>query len=88
MDLELLKYLSGLGVGGVIAAFALSYARKDSLDFQKAWQQQSEAWKGQTAILVDLVQETAKALATHTTMIGAALARLERAEHSHRRDER
>ena len=55
MDLETVKFLASLGVGGVLAGIMFFVYRKDA----NQWQ---EAWKGQTQILVQVVKENTAAV--------------------------
>lgn len=61
-DPEILKYLATLGVGGVLAAVMFSIYRKDSLQMQ-------EAWKGQSALLVQVVKEVTVAVTALSTLV-------------------
>lgn len=62
MDLEFVKWLSGLGVGGALAAFIFSAYRKDMTQF-------TEQWKGQTELLVDVVRENSAAITQNTAVV-------------------
>lgn len=62
MDLDTLKFVGSMGVGGVVAAMMFWVYRKDAL----LWQ---EAWKGQSEMLVQVVKE-------NTAAITALIARL------------
>ena len=55
MDLELLKYLGTMGIGGTLAAFMFIFYRKD--------QQACEArWKGQAEMFAQVVKENTQAI--------------------------
>lgn len=62
MDLELLKYLMPLSVGGVLAWGMFQVYRKDMREMQGQW-------KGQAEIMVSVVKENTKAVTELTTMI-------------------
>ena len=55
MDLETLKYLVGMGVGGALATFMFLLYRKDAAQWQ-------EAWKGQAQVLLQVVKENTAAI--------------------------
>ena len=60
VDVELLKYGVSLGVGGVLAAMMFFVYRKDI-----RWM--TDAWKGQTEILMQVVRENTAVLTELTT---------------------
>lgn len=62
MDVELLKYLSGLGVGGALAAFMFTAYRKDMREF-------TAQWKGQTEMLMAVVRENTMAFTRNTDVV-------------------
>lgn len=62
MDMELTKWLSGLGVGGVLAAFMFGIYRKDMREL-------TAQWKGQTELLVQVVKENTAAFTQNTAVI-------------------
>lgn len=62
MDLEFTKWLSGLGVGGVLAAVMFTLYRKDA-------REAAALWKGQTEILVQVVKDNTAAFVQNTTVI-------------------
>lgn len=62
LDLEFAKWLSGLGVGGVLAAVMFSIYRKDMREL-------TAQWKGQTEMLVQVVKENTAAFTQNTTVI-------------------
>ncbi len=64
-DVETLKWLASLGVGGILAGGMFAVYRKDAA----AWQ---EAWKGQAAILIQVVKENTAAMTANTAAIAAA----------------
>ncbi len=64
MDHEFIKYLSTLGVGGLIAGLMFLVYRKDMKTY-------SEQWRGQAEILVQVVRENSTAIAANTTTIQA-----------------
>lgn len=62
MDLELAKWLSGLGVGGVLAALMFSIYRKDMREL-------TAQWKGQSEMLMQVVKENTAAFTRNTAVI-------------------
>lgn len=64
MDTETLKALAALGVGGILAGTIFMIYRKDSIQWQ-------EAWKGQSAMLLQVVKE-------NTAAVTALVERLDR----------
>jgi hypothetical protein len=62
MDLEFVKWLSGLGVGGVLAAFIFNAYRKDMANF-------TQQWKGQTELLIAVVRENTVAFTRNTEVV-------------------
>lgn len=71
MDLEFTKWLSGLGVGGVLAAVMFTIYRKDMREV-------AAQWKGQTEILVQVVKDNTAALTQNTTVIQSLKAHIMR----------
>jgi hypothetical protein len=55
MDLDTIKFFASMGVGGVLAGGIFWMYRKDSL----VW---SEAWKGQSQMLLTVVKENTAAV--------------------------
>lgn len=64
MDVEFIKYLSTLGVGGLIAGLMFLVYRKDMARY-------SEQWKGQSEALMQVVKENSVALTANTATIQA-----------------
>lgn len=62
MDLEFMKWLSGLGVGGIIAAIIFNAYRQDMTNF-------TQQWKGQTELLVQVVKENTAAHAQNSAVV-------------------
>ena len=60
--MELTKWLSGLGVGGVLGAFIFAAYRKDMKAFH-------DMWRGQSEILVQVVKENTTAITMLATRI-------------------
>ena len=56
MDADAIKWLSGLGVGGILAGMMFFVYRKDALQMQ-------DAWKGQSQMLMQVVKENTAAVA-------------------------
>ncbi len=73
MDAEFLKYLSTLGVGGMIAGFMFMVYRKDMKLY-------SEQWQGQATALLQVVKENTAAVTANTTTIQALHRREDRME--------
>lgn len=61
-DLDFIKWLSGLGVGGVLAAFMFMAYRKDMQLF-------TSQWKGQSEALVQVVKDNTIALTQNTSVV-------------------
>jgi hypothetical protein len=59
LDLDTLKWLASLGVGGVLAGFIFFVYRKDAI----AWQ---AAWKGQSEMMLQVVKENTAAITALT----------------------
>lgn len=55
MDAETIKWISSLGVGGVLAGGMFMIYRKDA----KEWR---EAWRGQAEIMVQVIKENTAAI--------------------------
>lgn len=66
---DLAKYLPALGVGGILAWGMFQVYRKDV-------RQMLDAWQGQTALLMKVVQENTKELAEHKAAIQSALSEI------------
>lgn len=64
MDIELAKYFATLGVGGIIAAIMFIFYRKDA----KNW---TDQWKGQTDMLMKVVQSNTEAITSNTEVVRA-----------------
>lgn len=60
MEPETLKWLASLGVGGVLAGIMFLVYRKDAAQWQ-------EAWKGQSQMLMQVVMDNSKVIATLVT---------------------
>lgn len=73
MDVEFMKYLASLGVGGIIAGIIFMIYRKDMREYQ-------EEWKGQREILVNIVKENSIAITANTETIRALHRRLDAEE--------
>jgi hypothetical protein len=71
MDDEFIKYLSSLGVGGIIAGFMFFFYRKDVHHF-------TELWKGQTELLVLVVKENTAASVITAELLRTIREQLER----------
>jgi hypothetical protein len=64
MDVEFLKYLSTLGVGGLIAGLMFMVYRKDMAQY-------AAQWKGQSEALLQVVKENSAAITANTSTIQA-----------------
>lgn len=73
MDVEFLKWLATLGVGGVLAGFIFYFYRTDIKSF-------TEQWQGQTKLLMEVVKENTAAITANTTTIQALHRRDDRIE--------
>lgn len=62
MDLEVVKWFSALGVGGVLAAFMFAAYRKDMREL-------TDQWRGQTEILMVVVRENTVAFTRNTDVV-------------------
>mgnify|MGYP001559574778 CR=1 FL=1 len=71
MDPQSLEFLAPLGVGGVLAGVMFLMYRRDAL----RWQEQ---WKGQTDILLNVVKENTKVIATHSEIVRSLVRRLDK----------
>lgn len=70
MDVEFIKWLTTLGVGGVLAAVVFSFYRKDVKQF-------TELWQLQTGLLMKVVTENTAAFASHRAVTEALHRRLD-----------
>lgn len=64
MDIELLKYLSSLGVGGILAGVLFMFYRKDVKHY-------TDQWKGQSEMLNKVVMDNTYALTQNTDAINS-----------------
>lgn len=64
MDVEFVRFLSTLGVGGALAGLMFMVYRKDS----KAW---GESQKGQMEMMMIVVKENTAAIASNTATVSA-----------------
>jgi hypothetical protein len=71
MDVEFVRYLASLGVGGAIAGLMFMAYRRDVQTY-------TAQWKGQTELLVEVVREVTKAITANTEVIRALHDRLDR----------
>lgn len=62
MDIELTKWLSGLGVGGVLAGLMFGIYRKDMREL-------TAQWRGQTELLVTVVKENTAAFTRNSEVV-------------------
>lgn len=89
MDPDFIKYLSGLGVGGILAALFYYQNNKNSLEYAKRTDELSKTFtdkietllnveKGRTEMLVALVKDTASQITANTEVTRALHLRLDR----------
>lgn len=64
MDVEFMKWLATLGVGGVLAAFMFSFYRRDMRTC-------TQMWHGQSEQLMLVVKENTKAITENTLLVQA-----------------
>ena len=73
MDAEMIKWISGLGVGGVLAGVIFAAYRKDMRAF-------AEQWKGQTEVLISVVRDNTAAFTRNTEVVQSLHAHMMRGE--------
>jgi len=64
MDTEFIKYLSTLGLGGILAAFMFHFYRKDV-------ERYTELWRGQSEQLIQVVKENTTAITSNAEITKA-----------------
>ena len=57
LDNEFIKWLAGLGVGGVLAGMLFMFYRKDVRQFTELWKLQSDREAARTEMLIGVVKE-------------------------------
>lgn len=57
LDNEFIKWLAGLGVGGVLAGMLFMFYRKDVKQFTDLWKMQSDREAARTEMLIGVVRE-------------------------------
>lgn len=62
MDFEVLKYLSTLGVGGILAGIMFVYNNRQA-------KENAERWRGQSEAFAQVVKENTAAITKLTTLI-------------------
>jgi hypothetical protein len=72
-DTEFWKWITTLGVGGVLAGFMFWFYRKDT-------QAYADLWKGQTEALITVVKENTAAVTAMMVTLQALHRRLDREE--------
>ncbi len=77
LDAETLKWCASLGVGGALAGGMFMVYRKDAREWE-------EAWKGQTALLLQVVKENTAAMTANTAAIAANIRAIERIDRDQR----
>ena len=70
MDLEFVKWVATLGVGGVLAGMMFFVYRKDSKEAQSRWQGQSE-------MLMQVVKENTEAFTANAQIVASATVMIE-----------
>ncbi len=70
VDVDFVKYMLTMGVGGVIAALIFSFYRKDVKQF-------TDLWKSQTEMLMRVVQENTSSNTRLTIVIESLHRRLD-----------
>lgn len=78
LDPDFIKYLSSLGVGGLIAGLMFMWYRRDVKTF-------TEQWKGQTELLMTVVRDNTAAMSTNNEMIRALTRHLDQQDDDARR---
>lgn len=71
MDTEFFKYLTTLGVGGILAGFMFHFYRQDVRGY-------TDLWRGQAEALVLVVKDNTAALTKLVTLVDALHQRLDR----------
>lgn len=80
-DPELIKWLSSLGVGGVLAGILFLVYRKDIKMF-------TELWKGQSDALMNVVKDNTAAMTRNTLVVESMHKRLDQELRHHREEDR
>lgn len=76
-DLESIKWFATLGVGGILASMMFWFYRMDAKRCRDDIAKFSDAWQGQSAILVDIAKDVATAITANTKTIEALHRRLD-----------
>lgn len=77
METEILQTISGLGVGGILAAVFYNQNVKISQNYADQLKSLLEQERGRTDMLVGVIKEVTKALADNTAMTRAFHQRLD-----------
>lgn len=80
MDNEFIKWLAGLGVGGVLAGMLFMFYRKDVKQFTDLWKMQSDREAARTEMLVDIVKDNTVSNVQLVEMIRSLHRRLDAGE--------
>ena len=80
MDTEFFKYLTTLGVGGILAGFMFHFYRQDVKVY-------TDLWRGQADALMLVVKDNTAALTKLITLVDALHSRLDR-DRDRQKDER
>lgn len=74
MDIEFVKWVATLGVGGVLAGMMFHFYRKDV-------QRYTDLWEGQSDSLMLIVKENTIAITRLTAVVEVLLRRVEERQH-------
>jgi hypothetical protein len=77
-DVEFLRWLAQLGVGGVIAGILFYFYRKDVKQFTELWQAQSQLNQRQTDSMILIVKENTAAFTESTNVLKSLHRRMDR----------
>lgn len=79
-DTEFAKYISTLGIGGILAVIFYYQARKDSQDYANTIKTLMENEKGRTELLMNCIKENSINTNTNTTILQSLHRRLDKDE--------
>lgn len=82
-SLELVKFLSSLGVGGVIAGVLFFFYRKDVKQFTDLWQAQAALNYKQAELMIAIVKENTAAFIQNTEVLKSMHRRLDAWDRRH-----
>lgn len=81
MDIEFVKWLATLGVGGALAGMMFIVYRKDMREL-------TAQWRGQTELLVQVVRDNTVAMTQNTTVVQSLHQHMGEGERREHRDGR